>query len=125
MGSALLGYPLTACFRPASHTSKKAILQGRATKLGKGLQGTSSEERLRTAWLPGLEAERCLPALCSFVRGDGEGGAGLCSLVTHIRAAPGGSDWTSGKNLLTMKVVKHWNRLPERWLMPCACSRSI
>lgn len=89
------------------HTpQKKQSSRGGQQSWGKGWRA----HPLRTAWLPGLEAERCLPALCSFVRGDGEGGCRPLFL-THVRAAPGGSDWTSGKNLLTMKVVKHWNKL--------------
>lgn len=61
----------------------------RATKLVKGLEGTSCGERLRTLDLSSLEKRRLtgyLIALCSFLsRGITEGGAGLFSLLTNIR----------------------------------------
>ena len=70
-----------------------------------GLEGMSSEERLRTLGLSSLEERRLrgdLMALYSFLRrGHGEGGAELFSLGSRDRMPGngaklhrGGSDWT-------------------------------
>ncbi|KAK4806917.1 hypothetical protein QYF61_012638 [Mycteria americana] len=73
-----------------SHNYKQDIevlerVQRRATKLVKGLESKSCEERLRELGLFSLEKRR-------------------------LR---GGLDWTLGKNVFTERVVKHWNRLPR------------
>jgi len=64
-------------------------IQGRATKLVKGLEGRSHEERLRTLGLSSLDRSRRrgnLNALYNFLsRGSGEGGAELFSLGSSDR----------------------------------------
>ncbi|KAK4814044.1 hypothetical protein QYF61_006551 [Mycteria americana] len=73
--------------------------QRRATKLVKGLEQKSYEERLREL---------------------GEVGVGLFSQVTTDRTRGNGLELCQGrvrldigKNFFTERVVKHWNRLPR------------
>jgi len=113
-------------------------VQRRAVKLVKGLEGMSYEEQLRTLGLSSLEKRRLrddLIALCSFLRREsGEEGADLFSLGSSGRTCGNGSKPCRGrltvdirKHFFTKRVVKHWNRLLERWLMPqgCQCLRGI
>ncbi|KAK4830251.1 hypothetical protein QYF61_009318 [Mycteria americana] len=113
-------------------------IQRRATKLVKGLEGMSYEERLMTLGLSSLEKRRLrgnLIALYSFLRsGTGEGGCPrrIKEVVVHgilillfTRAC---SDRTRGngfkikegrfrldirKKLFTVRVVRHWNTLEQ------------
>jgi len=92
--------------------------QRKTTKLVKGLEGMSCEERLRTLGLSNLEKQRLrgdLIALYSFLRrGHGEGGADLFSLVSCERTRGNGSKLHQGRFRLSIRehfftkgVVKH------------------
>ncbi|KAK4820681.1 hypothetical protein QYF61_003601 [Mycteria americana] len=83
-------------------------IRRKATKLVKGLEGTSYEEQLRTLGLSSLEERRLrgnLIALCSFLRrGSGEGGADLFSGVSHdimlgmVQSCARGAPWHKDRN---------------------------
>ena len=97
-------------------------MQSRATKLVTGLEGMSSEERLKTLGLSHLEKRRLrgiLIALCSFLRrGRGEGGADLFSLGSSDTMPGNGSKLHQGrfrldirKHFFTERELKPWSRL--------------
>ncbi|PKU42076.1 hypothetical protein llap_7615 [Limosa lapponica baueri] len=92
-------------------------VQQRATKMIRGLEHLSCEDRLRQLELFSLEKRRLQGDLIVAYRRDGEGlFFRKCSdrmRGNSFKLKEGGFRLDIGKKFFTVRVVRHWNKLPR------------